>query len=103
MYPIGVYILFWFSVILDFGSTLLAMSLGSQYRWIEANPLFYELGPIRFFATYVFVNVFLFLIALHYQTRWKWGAIVLLVSVLVHGSYGINNLIQLLGLLNEVV
>ena len=96
IYPLGIYLLFWFSVILDFGSTVLAMNLGSQYLWIEANPLFYTLGPILFFAAYVFINASLFLMAFQHQTRWKRGAIVLLFSVLAHGLYGINNLIQIL-------
>ena len=96
IYPFGIYLLFWFNVILDFGSTVLAMNLGFQYRWIEANPLFYSLGPVPFFAAYVFINISLFLLAFHHQTLWKRGAVVLLISVLIHGLYGINNLIQIL-------
>lgn len=98
VYPIGIYIFFLFSVVLDFGSTIFALNLGSQYRWIEANPLFYTLGSVPFFSIYIFINVFLFVLVLHHQTQWRRGAIFLLPSIVVHGSYGLNNMIQLLTL-----
>ena len=85
-------------LVLDFGSTIFALNYGSQYGLVEANPLFYVLGPFQFFTVYVFINIFLFFLVLYYQTRWKRGALFLLPSIVVHGSYGLQNMIQILTL-----
>lgn len=98
IFPLGVYILFWFSVILDLSSTMLTMKLIPQTRWIEANPLFYALGPIQFFVISILINAALFLLSKHHQAQWRRGASLLFISILVHGSLGMKNLTQLLRL-----
>lgn len=98
IFPLGVYILFWFSVILDMSSTILTMMSVPQYQWIETNPLFYTLDPTQFFVIYLSTNVSLFLLILHHHTKWGRGASLLYISIFVHGSLGMKNLIQLLTL-----
>ena len=98
IYPLGVYVLFWFSVILDLSSTILTMNLGPQYQWIEMNPLFYTFGSLQFGLIYLLTNVSLFVLSAHHQTKWGRGAFLLYISIVVHGSLGMKNLIQLLTL-----
>ena len=98
IFPLGVYILFWSSVILDVSSTILTMRLGPQYQWMEVNPLFYTFGPNQFFMIYILVNVSLFVISAYHQARWGRGASLLYISIFIHGSLGMSNLIQLLRL-----
>jgi hypothetical protein len=73
-YPLGVYVLFWLSVILDLSSTSLTMRSVPQHQWIEVNPLFYTLDSTLFFVIYILTNVSLFLLILHHQVQWKRGA-----------------------------
>lgn len=96
--PLGVYILFWFSVILDATSTILTMRSIPLYQWIEANPLFYTLDPTQFFVIYILTNASLFILSAYHQNRWRRGASLLYISIFVHGSLGMKNLIQLLRL-----
>jgi len=96
IYPVGLYILFWFSIVLDASSTILTMRLRPQYLWVEANPLFYTFGPIQFFVIYLVVNISLFLLSAYHQAQWGRGAFLLLISIVVHGSLGMKNLLQLL-------
>jgi len=93
--PVGFYLLFWFSVVLDASSTILTMRLVPQNLWVEANPLFYTFGPIQFFVIYLGVNISLFLLSAYHQARWGQGASLLLISIVVHGSLGMKNLLQL--------
>jgi len=95
---LGIYILFWCSVLLDAGSTLLTMRLVPQYQWVEANSLFYTLGSNQFFITSLMVNVALFAFSAYHQSQWGRGASLLYLSIVVHGALGVKNLVQLLRL-----
>jgi hypothetical protein len=97
-YPLGIYSFFWLSVILDMSSTILTLRFVPQYQWVEANPLFYTLDPTLFFVIYILTNVSLFLLILHHQAQRGRGASLLYISIFVHGSLGMTNLIQLLRL-----
>ena len=97
-FPLGIYLLFWLSVILDLSITILIMRSIPQYQWREANPLFYTLNPNQFFVVYILTNVSLFALSAYHHKRWGRGAVLLYISIFIHGLLGMNNLIQLLRL-----
>jgi hypothetical protein len=96
IHPHKIYTLYWISVITDLVSTFIALQMDSQYILVETNLLFRFFGFYQFVLFYIIMNVSLFLITYHHQIRWGRGAYLLFISVLIHGLFGVNNLLQII-------